>query len=258
MAKEMMAPRVQLPANFVEQLSKGIAESRASTVISAGGKPILRLLKDGDWVFGQGNEEVQSGSRWAVNVATIEHGYVCWIDGSLRGESMISVFKHKPERPPMIEGTAYKEQRSFDLKCIDGDDAGTECVYKVSSISGMAATDKLFAALQARAEEDQTYIFPVITLDVDHYNHKKHGKIYTPILNIVGWVDANGETAKAGNGRDRGPDQFIGDDEQPDAPTPMARTRQRKAPLSSAQVEAAQQPQTTQQAHATVRRRPGR
>jgi hypothetical protein len=254
MAKEMTAPRIQLPANFVEQLSKGIAESRASTVISAGGKPILRLLKDGDWVFGQSNEEVQSGSRWAVNVGTIEHGYVCWIDGSLRGESMISVFKHKPERPPMIEGTPYKEQRSFDMKCMDGDDQDTEVVYKTSSISGMAATDKLFAALQSRVTEDQTYIYPVVQLDVDHYNHKKHGKIYTPILNIVGWVDANGEAAKAGNGRDRGPARFVADDEQEETlPPPVQRTRQRKAPLT-------EQPQTTQQAHATapVRRRPGR
>jgi hypothetical protein len=254
MAKEIITPKIQLPSNFVEQLSKGIAESRASTVISAGGKPSLRLLKDGDWVFGQGNEEVQSGSRWAVNVATIEHGYVCWIDGSLRGESMISVFQRKPERPPMIEGTPYKEQRSFDMKCIDGDDAGTEVLYKTSSISGMAATDKLFAALQARATEDQTYIFPVVQLDVDHYPHKKHGKIYTPILNIVGWVDANGNAPTAGNGRDRGPDRFVADDEQEEAPAPTApRVRQRKAPLT-------EQPQTTQQAHATapVRRRPGR
>jgi len=257
MAKEMIAPKIQLPSNFVEQLSKGIAESRASTVISAGGKPILRLLKDGDWVFGQGNEEVQSGSRWAINVATIEHGYVCWIDGSLRGESMISVFHHKPERPPMIEGTPYKEQRSFDMKCIDGDDAGTEVVYKTSSISGMAASDKLFAALQARAAEDKTFIFPVVTLEVDHYMHKKHGKIYTPILNIVGWVDQNGEAPSKANGKGSNPmAHAVPDTDEEEAVAP--RTRTRKAPLSSAQVEAAQQPQTTQQAHATVRRRPGR
>jgi len=256
MAKEIIAPKIQLPSNFVEQLSKGIAESRASTVISAGGKPILRLLKDGDWVFGQGNEEVQSGSRWAVNVATIEHGYVCWIDGSLRGESMISVFQRKPERPPIIEGTPYKEQRSFDLKCIDGDDAGTEVVYKVSSISGMAATDKLFAALQARAEEDKIFIFPVITLDVDFYNHKKHGKIYTPVLTIVGWVDANGNAPAKGNGKGMDPMAHATPDadEFDDTPQPTApRVRQRKPPLT-------EQPQTTQQAHATapVRRRPGR
>jgi hypothetical protein len=136
------------------------------------------------------------------------------------------------------------------MKCIDGDDAGTEVVYKVSSISGMAATDKLFAALQARAEEDKTYIFPVITLDVDHYNHKKHGKIYTPVLNIVGWVDANGEANTVfSNGKGGAAPEQEFDDTPPSAP----RTRQRKAPLT-------EQPQTTQQAHATapVRRRPGR
>jgi hypothetical protein len=257
MAREVVAPQVQLPANFVERLTKGIAESRASTVIAAGGKPILRLLKSGDWVFGQSDEEVQEGSRWAVNVATIQHGYVCWIDGAIRGEVMTSVFAHKPERPPAIEGTPYKEQRSFDMRCMDGDDAGTEVIYKVSSLSGMGTSDKLFAALQARAEEDKNFIFPVVTLDVDHYNHKKHGKIYTPVLNIVGWVDANGEAPAAGNGRDRGSSQSIADDEQINTAPAAARTRTRKAPLGAATAE---QPQTTQQAHATapVRRRPGR
>jgi hypothetical protein len=254
MAKEMTAPKVQLPADFVERLTKGIAESRASTVIATGGKPILRLLKEGAWVFGQGNEEVQQGSRWAINIATIEHGFICWIDGAVRGETMTSVFNHKPQRPPPIEGTDYKEQRSFDMKCMDGDDQDTEVLYKVSSKSGIDATVKLFAAIQGRAEEDKVFIFPVVTLGIDHYPHKKHGRIYTPVFNIVGWVDANGNAPTAGNGRDRGPDRFVADDEQEEAPAPTApRVRQRKAPLT-------EQPQTTQQAHATapVRRRPGR
>ena len=52
-----------LPADFLQKLSSGIAESRATTIIAGGGKPLLRLLKGGHWVFGQGNEEVQPGSR---------------------------------------------------------------------------------------------------------------------------------------------------------------------------------------------------
>jgi hypothetical protein len=256
MAREIIAPQVQLPANFVERLTKGIAESRASTVIAAGGKPILRLLKQGDWVFGQSDEEVQEGSRWAVNVATIEHGFVCWIDGALRGEAMASVFQHKPERPPSIEGVRYKEQRSFDMKCVDGDDAGTEVVYKVSSISGLAATDKLFAALQARAEEDKVFIFPVVTLGIDHYQHKKHGKIYTPVLTVIGWVDADGNAPSKGNGKGATGAMGAEPDEAEETLPPPMRTRQRKPPIGTP----AEQPQTTQQAHATapVRRRPGR
>jgi hypothetical protein len=257
MAREVVAPKVQLPANFVERLTRGIAESRASTVIAAGGKPIMRLLKDGDWVFGQSNEEVQEGSAWAINVATIEHGYVCWIDGALRGEIMTSVFHAKPERPPPIEGTPYKEQRSFDMKCVDGDDAGTEVIYKTSSISGMAASDKLFGALQARAAEDQTFIFPVVTLDTDYYQHKKHGKIYTPVLNIVGWVDQNGDAPNKANGGGAAVRQTLTAENYEEEAAPAPRTRTRKAPIGTTSVEA---PQTTQQAHATapVRRRPGR
>lgn len=246
MKQDVTPTQTHLPANFAERLSAGIAEARANTIINAGGKPLLRLLKDGEWVFGQGDEVVQEGSRWVINVASIGHGYCCWIDGSLRGEVMGSVFDHKPPQPAPVEGVGFKEQRSFDMKCLDGDDAGTEVLYKTSSLSGMGESDRLFAALQARVSEEKVYIFPVVTMGTSHYTHKKHGKIYTPVLTIVGWVDGNGQTAGGGiTGR-----QNVENPEKP--------TRLRKAPIAQPTEEP---PLTTQQAHATgapVRRRPGR
>jgi hypothetical protein len=70
-----------LPATMLEQIAKGIAENRAPTSVAGGGKPLLRLLRDGIWVFGQENIEVQEGSHWAVNPMMLVHGWVCWIDG---------------------------------------------------------------------------------------------------------------------------------------------------------------------------------
>lgn len=255
MDKQVATTKVQLPAGFADKLAAGIAESRASTIINAGGMPLLRLLKDGSWVFGQGDEEVQANSRWLVNVMTIAHGYCCWIDGALRGETMKSVFEPKPVQPPAIEGFPYKEQRSFNLKCLDGDDAGTEVLYKVSSVGGMAMSDKIFQALQTRVTEDQTFIFPAVVLDNAYYNHKQHGRIYTPIMEIVGWHDQNGNEQPAKNGKLAAPvnEAQMAGEEASAAPA----QRKRKAPLGSA--APTEEPQTTQQAHASpARRRPGR
>jgi hypothetical protein len=63
-----------LSADMASRLRSGIAESRATTILP-GGKPILRLLKSGSWVFGQNDDDVQIGSEWAINPMQIGHGW---------------------------------------------------------------------------------------------------------------------------------------------------------------------------------------
>ena len=70
---------------------KGIADTRADLSVSAGGKPLLRLLRTGQFVFGQNNEPVEKGSEWAVNLASLARGWVCWGDGELLGQVMATV-----------------------------------------------------------------------------------------------------------------------------------------------------------------------
>ena len=50
-----------LPSDFVKSLMNGIADSRAGSTTGYSGKPLLRLMKNGEWVFGQENTEVQEG-----------------------------------------------------------------------------------------------------------------------------------------------------------------------------------------------------
>ena len=78
MANEIInRPGFELDADFsddfADRLISGIAVSKASTPI-AGGVPILRLLRHGVWVYGQGDEPVQQGSEWAINPASMRHG----------------------------------------------------------------------------------------------------------------------------------------------------------------------------------------
>lgn len=242
MSDELVPRQNTLPADFAKKLMSGIAESRATTVIAGGGKDLLRLLKSGEWVFGQTNEEVQQGSQWVVNVMSLAHGWVCWVEGagnsknSKRGEVMVSMTEAKPLCPPPIDGTSYKEQRAFEAKCITGDDTGTEVRHEITSIGGLRAVDALLAKIQTRIALDPVHCCPVLTFGTDSYPHPKWGKIYTPIYEVTGWVDMNGEKAPAAR------------PQLPPEPQPASATRAAaKAPLS--------EPVSTVQSHVGQRRR---
>jgi len=252
-----------IPEDYAAALMSGIAESKASTIVAGGGKDLLRMLKSGEWVFGQSNEEVQPGSRWIANVMSFQHGWCCWVEGGpgqkneLRGEVMVSMAKAKPPCPPPIDGTPYKEQRVFDLKCLDGADAGTEVTHKVGSIGGMRATLDLLDKVRGRLATNPKYSCPVLVLGTDHYDHNKWGRIYTPVLEVVGWADINGNLEGA-------PAPKL-EQSTPEAAAPV-RTRTRKPPVAAAAAEPpwedtaapveATQPVSTTQAHVGQRRRP--
>jgi len=247
----------QLPADYISRLMSGIAESRAQTIV-AGGKPFFRMGRSGAFIFGQSNEEVQEGSRWAVNIMTMSHGYSCWVDGgqnqanALAGEVMTAMTNPLPPRPDPIGDAAYKDQRSFEMKCIDGADQGTEVIYKINSVGGIRAVAELLDAIHAQLAHAPAYPCPVLTFSSDSYPHKKWGQIFVPIFTVVGWADMNGNLQD-----DDQPEALLGP--APKEPPPAAEpARKRKAPLGTAPKAAAEpaQPAPTAQTHIGQRRRP--
>jgi hypothetical protein len=192
-----------LSTDLVAGLRAGIAESRASTPI-AGGKPLLRLLKNGVWVFGQSDDPVQEGSSWAINPLSIGHGWSCWSNhppalkrkNELLGEVMAPITSHKPPRPDDIQGFPFTEQRIFELRCLDGDDAGTEVLYKTSSVGGMRAVDTMLAKLVEQLGTDPSHPVAIVQLESDSYNHSQYGQTFVPLIEIVGWADMSGEQAE--------------------------------------------------------------
>jgi len=193
-----------LSADMASRLRSGIAESRATTILP-GGKPILRLLKSGSWVFGQNDDDVQIGSEWAINPMQIGHGWCCWSNNpgnaknTLLGEQMVNVLDHKPMLPDPVPGGEWKEQRVCDLMCLNGDDEGTEVVYKTNSLGGLRAFDGLLAAITAQIDNNPDYLVAIVQLKVDSYDHQKYGQTFIPILDVVGWADMEGNRApKAG------------------------------------------------------------
>lgn len=227
--------------DYAKLLMEGIAQSRAATVVGSN-MPILRLNKSGQWGFGPSNEDVQPGSHWAINIMSLQHGWCCWVDSgdanaknSLEGELMVSMTKPKPAQPAPIKGTEWKEQRVFQLRCLDGEDEGAEVIYKAGSYGGMQAVDTLLGLIQRQLARDPAHPHPVVTLEAVFYQHNKWGKIANPVFNLTGFVDTSGASAAtAAISPSSAPPMPRPVEPQPPEPPPAARARKQPIPATAA------------------------
>lgn len=182
----------------LQGLRKGIANVKA-TLVKKGGDPFLRLLKSGEWVYGQEDTEVEAGSAWAINPMSILHGWVAWKRGQDADNSagpvaevMVPATLPLPtqDQLPKIDHeplAQWAQQFSFSLVCLTGEDRGEQVLYKTASVGGVAAVDAILNAISAQLDDDPENPVPVVTLEVEDYKHKKHGKTYVPILAIQTW-----------------------------------------------------------------------
>jgi hypothetical protein len=227
------------------QLRQGLANVK-QTLIVKGGDPYLRMLKDGSWVYGQEDAEVGAKSLWAVNPMSLQHGFIAWADGDgdnsggPLGEVMVPATSPLPARSELRDvGADWDQQFSFQLKCVEGEDAGTQVLYKTASTGGTNAVDKLIAKIMTQLDADPEHPVPVIELSNDSYPHKKWGKTYVPVFVVRDWAnmamddyaDNTGEVERTA--------------EPAPAPEPAKRTRRSKAEMEAARAaeQPAQQPE---------------
>lgn len=248
----------------LKNLKAGLQNVRDNTK-PKGGEPILRLGRDGKWIFGADNLEVEAGSTWAVNPLSLQHGFICWKvipEGSkespeLLGEEMVSMFSTKPDKAALPDyGHPWADCLSFNLLCLDGEDKGEQTLYKTSSTGGLRASREFIAVLMDQLDKDESKPVPVVNLVSDHYAHKQYGKTYFPVFKVVKFVPmdeapSEGEPAKAEAPK-----------EEPQVETQPAGQRRRAAapaPAPEPEVEDEQgEPETAQQQAAPageVRRR---
>ena len=263
---QVTKPAFTLPADFGDRLMAGIADTRSTLAVGGGGgKPFLRLLKSGLWVFGPRNEPVQEGAIWAVNLATLQRGWVCWGEGELLGQTMASVQAPRLDQPPPVKGIPFEEQFSMELTCIDGAHKGLTVIYKNNSYGFKTAFDKLTGEIQAQFQADKRFFWPVIELYEEDYDHKRYGQTWNPILVITAWADADGNLqGEAAPAPEPAPAPVQA--APAPAPEPAPAPRRRRTPPQGAGQPAQEAsppvapvaPVSTQQAHAGQRRRPAR
>jgi hypothetical protein len=178
-------------------LANSLANVTQTTPGRGSGLPILRMGRDGQWMYGPENIEPQQGSHWAVNPGSLQHGYVAWVRNSdpnakaeLKGEAMVGASQPKPDRIglPQYDNAPWEDQLIVDLLCLNGDDAGTTVQYKVSSIGGREALLKLISQIMGKAGANDPAIVPVIELLNSSYSHKKWNKVYVPVFSVIDWL----------------------------------------------------------------------
>ena len=170
-----------------------------STIAATGGAVILKMDKTGHWVFGSDQTEVEDDSLWAVNPFSFVHGYIAWGNGEPLGEKMVPVTQPLPEigEPPAGADKGWETQVGLSLKCTAGEDKDMEARFSATSVGGKRAVQVLALAIATQVEKDQSKPVPVVRLKKEHYQHKKYGRVFTPVFEVVDWISLDGPTDEA-------------------------------------------------------------
>lgn len=188
-------------------LRAGLAQVRAQIPASVGGTPLLRLLKDGQWVVGAEDTAIANGTEIMLNPLSFQSGYSCWTNrapgqgkNELMGEEMWPVGQPKPPAstlpvhhdPRTQDLCQWKDCMSVDVKVLTGPMGGQQLLYKGTSVGALRALSSLLDAIMARIDLGSEYVCPIVQLSSDSYNHQSYGRTYVPVMDIVGWADMQG------------------------------------------------------------------
>lgn len=192
----------------LQSLRSGLAQVRTQIPASVGGQPLLRLLKDGQWVMGQEDSAVAAGTEVVANPLSIQSGYSCWTNraagqgkNELMGEEMWGIGAVKPMAFDMPKHTDprtgaacdWKDCLSVDLKIIMGPYEGQQVLFKTTSVGGVRVVTALIDAIMEKLDSGSRFICPIVSIGSDSYNHKSYGRTYVPTMEIVGWASMEGD-----------------------------------------------------------------
>ncbi len=182
-----------------ESLAQNLQRSaQALPTTGNGGAQYLKMDKgNGDWIFGAEETVVEDGSLWAINPASLMHGWVAWdtdSGGAPVQEIMVSINRDLPPEGSLPEARdskgnmlRYQQQRSVQAVCVKGEDEGTLVEYKQSSVGAMKLFAEITNKLLDQLERDPEKLVAIVEFKSESYKHKKYGRIYNPTWPIVEW-----------------------------------------------------------------------
>lgn len=222
----------------LSSLRAGLAQVRTQIPAAVGGQPLLRLLKDGQWVSGAEDSAIAGGTEAIVNPMSFQSGYSCWTNraagqgkNELMGEEMWSIGQMKPmthempqhNDPRTGEHCAWKDCLSVDLKLLEGPLTNQQVLYKTTSVGGVRVMTAMLDKIMEKLDTGSEYICPIIALKSDNYDHKSYGRTYVPVLEIVGWANMEGVEEGADDGAPAPVDAVIKAEPKPEPkPEPVA------------------------------------
>jgi hypothetical protein len=193
-----------LPAELTS-MATGLAASVSTAGENSGGVDLFaKMGRDGVFVYGADNTEFEPGSLWALNPLGIYHGLIAWgdkahgTDGQNLGEVLVPASQPLPQESDMqeVKGT-WSKIIALQLRCISGEDEGTQILFKSNSYGGRKAYSVLVAEVVGRITAGEEAVVPVIEFTSESYKHASYGKIYNPVFNIRSWTTMAGDAESA-------------------------------------------------------------
>lgn len=157
-------------------------------------------FKNGEFLYGQTNEELPLDSRLIANMPGLRIGWRRWFDGQVTDDLTELLVDQVPMRPRTELGDndpalwerddTGKPRDPWQLtNVLELSDGEETYIYSTGSKGGIGAIGRLCTAY-ARERRQRPDMLPIIKLGRDFYNHAQYGKTYFPVFEIVGWTDA--------------------------------------------------------------------
>jgi len=181
---------------------------------AAAGGTFLKFSRNGEWVSGQNENEVDTDRHLVANMEELSIGWIRWADGKPAERRMgllVQGFKPEPR-----DALGYTEESEWELDDENRPkdpwkftnelpmaypDDGEQLTFSASSKGGIGAIGNLCKAY-GRERAQRAGKVPVIALGRSSYMHPVYKKTYVPVLNIVDWIDNSGIPAPASEEED--------------------------------------------------------
>jgi len=163
----------------------------------------LKMDKTGAWNWGTDETPVEEGTPVYVDPNGFVHGWQCWADtdipgvgSELLGEVLAPMFEPLPPKPHEVPENGREWGQLCGLSCVVD---GQRLTYSTTSKGGLSAFAALADEYAKQATKAPSKMIAVVNLSSDSYKHKNktYGRIYTPVIDIVGWVAALPDTVEA-------------------------------------------------------------
>jgi len=159
----------------------------------------------GEYIAGQNKEELRLGKRLVVNIPGMQLGWVRWSGGKPVENRMALLIERRriesrDELSDSDESLWERDDRGDPQDpwvltySVEMSDPANSEVYSFSTTSkgGEKAIGKLLKAFGPK-HRMEPHLLPIVELQRESYEHanKRFGKIYNPLLPIIGWTDAD-------------------------------------------------------------------
>jgi hypothetical protein len=170
------------------------------------GAPMCKFTKQGEFSISD-IDNIPDGTQCIAHANQISLGWQRWEDGK-PVERRIGLVADRFVPPPRSELGDTDDQQwelqddgtrrdpwQFQMTVpITRLNAGGETYnFTTGSKGGLACVSRLTRAYGRRMQDKKVPGLPIVELKADHYRHRTYGKIFYPVMNIVGWTGADGK-----------------------------------------------------------------